>query len=163
MDPPDESGATRERFHTSWESAPNRNRNFTILPVSTLEGWRTVDEPDGGCGGQDAFIIWSSGDRMKDGCNSSVTVYAAPGDGKNWLEIGDAEGHGHQTYGIERDVRTRDGRDLHLYFRLRGPAGLHRRLHEPRVLCRRGARWQLRQHEPEHRAQLAAGRLPVHG
>jgi hypothetical protein len=123
MDPPDESGATRERFHTSWESAPNRNRNFTILPVSTLEGWRSVSEGDGGCGGQDAFIIWSSGDRMKDGCNSSVTVYAAPGDGKNWLEIGDAEGHGHQTYGIERDVRTRAGATYTFSFDYAGRPG----------------------------------------
>src|SRR5207247_1206709 len=43
MDPPaTDIGASRERFNTSWESASNLNRNFTVIPHSPLEGWNAL-------------------------------------------------------------------------------------------------------------------------
>lgn len=162
--PVDEYGASTTLFNTSWQTAPNRNRNFTLLhhgviePRGTLEGWNVVKEVlhphydhdyhehheyehDHG---QDAFIIWSSGDKMKqagpsgephadrhdrehdDGHHPYVTVQSTSNNGNllagtrplrsgsgvgdsNWLELGDAMGEGHQTYGIERAVDTRAG------------------------------------------------------
>jgi VCBS repeat-containing protein len=104
MDPPDESGASRERFNTSWETAPNRNHNFTIVPHSTLEGWLSLTEDGYTC--DSGFVVWSNNDRMKDANNVKRTVYAAADDGRNWLELGDS-GVNHQGYAIERFVRTR--------------------------------------------------------
>jgi VCBS repeat-containing protein len=130
------SGATATRFSTSWESAPNRSHTFTILPRDTLEGWNVVKEAkrddDHHHGhhdddkGQGAFILWSSGDKMlhakqdhdrhadgkdrdHDDHKPYTIVQAAAGNGNNWLELGDAMGMGHQTYGIERAVETRAG------------------------------------------------------
>jgi VCBS repeat-containing protein len=120
IDPPDENGDSRERFNTSWETAPNRNRNFTLLPYTNLEGWRALTED--GCGGDDGFVIWSSGDRMKDANNNLRTVYAAPDNGNNWLELGDS-GVNHQGYGIERLVRTRTQATYTLSFDYAGRLG----------------------------------------
>jgi hypothetical protein len=120
IDPPDENGDSRERFNTSWETAPNRNRNFTLLPYTYLEGWRALTED--GCGGDDGFVIWSSGDRMKDANNNLRTVYAAPENGNNWLELGDS-GVNHQGYGIERLVRTRTQATYTLSFDYAGRLG----------------------------------------
>ena len=82
--------------------------------------------------GKDVFEIWSSGDKManastghdddhKRGHNKDhddgddddddykpyAIVYAAPGNGVNFLELNDAAGEGHQTIGIERTVTDR--------------------------------------------------------
>jgi VCBS repeat-containing protein len=130
------SGATATRFSTSWESAPNRSHTFTILPRNTLEGWNVVKEAKHDDDhhhdhhdddkGQGAFILWSSGDKMlhakqdhdhhtdgkdhgHDDHKPYAVVQAAAGNGNNWLELGDAMGMGHQTYGIERAVETRAG------------------------------------------------------
>jgi VCBS repeat-containing protein len=142
VSPPDEYGATAERVATSWETAPNRNRTFTILPQDTLEGWRVVketeldddyhhdrdgdgdyDEDDRCEAGQEAFIVWSSNDRMRNSQGQNVTVYAASGNGQNFLELGDAMGLGHQTYGIERSVHTRLGATYDLSFDYAGRLG----------------------------------------
>ncbi len=117
----DTYGATQQRFSTSWESVPSRNRNFTILPDSELEGWRVLTESSPG--GQQAFIVWSSGDEMKDATNTNRTVNAATDNGINWLEIGDAMGLGHQTSGIERTVSTRAGVTYNLSFDYAGRLG----------------------------------------
>ena len=105
--PVDAYGATATRFSTSWETAANRSPTFTILPQSELDGWNMVRET--GDTGQQAFVIWSSGDKMKDANNTNQVVSAASDTNKNWLEIGNANGLGHQTYGIERTVDTRAG------------------------------------------------------
>jgi len=119
--PPDTYGATVERFHTGWESAPNRNPVFTILPQAQLEGWTVVREALDT--GQQAFILWSSGDKMKDAANTNRTVYADAGNGQNFLEIGNAMGLGHQTFGIERSVSTRAGATYRLSFDYAGRLG----------------------------------------
>ncbi|OGS96465.1 MAG: hypothetical protein A3H31_08415 [Gallionellales bacterium RIFCSPLOWO2_02_FULL_57_47] len=119
--PVDAYGATALRFSTGWEIAPNRNPTFTILPQSTLDGWYVVRET--GDTGQQAFIIWSGGDKMKDANNANQIVAAAPNGGKNWLEIGNANGLGHQTYGIERSVDTRAGVAYHLSLDYAGRLG----------------------------------------
>ena len=126
---PGACGAQSTLFDTSWEGAPNWSHTSTILPQSSLEGWNVVRQStdastqDGRDGGQSAFIIWSSGDRMKDASNKDQTVYAAPGDGNNWLELGNAMGEGHQTYGIERTVNTRAGMTYNLSLDYAGALG----------------------------------------
>ena len=50
-------------------------------------------------------------------------VYAAPGNGENWLELNDAKGEGHQTIGIERTVSTRAGATYELSFDYAGRLG----------------------------------------
>ena len=114
-------GNQSEFFRTTWESAPNRNANSTVLPQSELEGWRVVTEST--TGGQQAFLIWSSDDRMKDANNSNRTVYSATGGGSNWLELGNANGQGHQTFGIERSLTTRVGTTYNLNLDYAGRLG----------------------------------------
>ncbi len=118
--PPGASGATAQMFATSWESAPNRNTNATVLPQAELEGWRGVT-PVGDSNNH--FIVWSSGDKMKDAGNTNRTVYAAPGNGNNWIELGDTQGNGRETYGIERTVTTRVGARYDLNFDYAGRPG----------------------------------------
>ncbi|OGS96054.1 MAG: hypothetical protein A3H31_01020 [Gallionellales bacterium RIFCSPLOWO2_02_FULL_57_47] len=72
----DAYGATALRFSTGWEIAPNRNPTFTILPQSSLDGWNVVRET--GDTGQQAFVIWSSGDKMKDANNTNRIVTVRP-------------------------------------------------------------------------------------
>ena len=115
------NGAESEFFRTTWESAANRNANSTLLPQSELEGWRVVTES--GTGGQHAFLIWSNGDRMKDANNSNRTVYGPTTGGNNWLEIGNANGQGHQTFGIERNITTRAGATYNLNLDYAGRLG----------------------------------------
>ena len=50
-------------------------------------------------------------------------VYAAPGNGNNFLELNDAKGEGHQTIGIERTVSTRAGATYDLTFDYAGRVG----------------------------------------
>jgi VCBS repeat-containing protein len=119
--PQQNTGAAAVRLQTSWESAPNRNRNFTILPQSELEGWNVVREA--GDSGQQAFIIWSTGDTMKDVNNTNRVVQAANVNGQNFLEMGNAMGQGHQTFGIERSVVTRPGVTYHFAFDYAGRLG----------------------------------------
>ena len=114
-------GNQSEFFRTTWESAANRNANSTLLPQSELEGWKVVTES--GAGGQQAFVIWSNGDRMKDANNSNRTVYGSTNGGNNWLEIGNANGQGHQTVGIERNITTRTGATYNLNLDYAGRLG----------------------------------------
>jgi hypothetical protein len=113
-------GGVSQIVHTSWESAPNRNRNSTVLPQTTLEGWNAV-MPAGDSNNH--FIVWSSGDRMKDANNQDQTVYAAPGDGNNWIELANANGAGHETIGISRSVMTQAGSNYVLSFDYAGRLG----------------------------------------
>jgi VCBS repeat-containing protein len=137
-----ELGATSKLFSTSWETANNRSRTFTIIPKAQLEGWRVVkeveldddyhhdrngdghyDEHDATEEGQEAFVIWSSGDKMKDSNHTNRIVKSAAGNGNNWLELGDAAGLGHQTYGIERAISTRAGATYNLSLDYAGRLG----------------------------------------
>ncbi|WP_157359932.1 tandem-95 repeat protein [Caldimonas brevitalea] len=115
---------SREMLSTSWESVANRNRNATIVagaPWSTLEGWRVMHAE---FGKQTAFEIWSSGDQMRNAAGQFVTVQAAAGNGRNWLELNNGIGEGHQTLGIERDVQTIAGAIYTLSFDYAGALGL---------------------------------------
>ncbi|MCP4768428.1 MAG: tandem-95 repeat protein, partial [Gammaproteobacteria bacterium] len=104
--PPDQYGATADVIQTSWESAANRNKNSTVLPQMELEGWQAV-LPEGDSNNH--FIVWSNGDKMKDSNNTKRTVYGSAEGGNNWIEISDAQGSGHETFGIEREFMTRAG------------------------------------------------------
>lgn len=60
---------------------------------------------------------------MKDASHKKRTVAAAPGNGNTWLEISDARGEGHKTYGIERTLRTVAGATYTLSMDLAGHLG----------------------------------------
>jgi len=102
----DAYGATATRFHTSWETAANKNTNSTVLPQNELEGWRAITAAGDT---NNHFIVWSSGDMMKDATNTNRVVNAKSGNGNNWIELADAQGSGHETIGIDRSVETRAG------------------------------------------------------
>ena len=122
------SGASAIRFSTSWESVSNRNNKYTLISGQSLDGWRVVrehelgdeyhrdrdhdgdyDEHDHSDDNKEAFVIWSSGDRMKDANDDKRTVQAAQNTGRNWLELGNAMDLERQAYAIERTVTTRAG------------------------------------------------------
>src|SRR5438128_3341122 len=60
---------------------------------------------------------------MQDVTNTHRSVFAASGDGQNFLEIGNAMGLGHQTFGIERAVHTRAGASYRLSLDYAGRLG----------------------------------------
>ena len=102
----DRGGNSRELFRTGWESVRNKNTNSTLVEARELEGWRRLTRPDPSRGGDNGFEVWSSADKMADAKGKLHSVTAAAGDGKNWLELNDARGEGHQTLGIERSIDT---------------------------------------------------------
>jgi hypothetical protein len=123
---PDDSpkhGATGQLFGTSWESVENKTPVFTLVLASQLEGWNLVTAEVGKGGGQQVFEIWSSGDKMPDGQGKPTVVYAAPGNGSNWLSLNDGNGRGHQTLGIERSIATQAGATYTLAFDYAGQIG----------------------------------------
>jgi hypothetical protein len=115
---------SRELMSTSWESVANRNRTFTLVTggwCRTLEGWSVVPAA---WGKQTAFEIWSSGDQMRNTAGQLVTVQAASGNGRNWLQLNNGAGQGHQTLGIQRSVRTLEGAVYTLSLDYAGALGL---------------------------------------
>jgi hypothetical protein len=60
---------------------------------------------------------------MMDTTNANQRVAAAPGNGEDFLEIGNAMGLGNQTFGIERAVHTRQGATYRLAFDYAGRLG----------------------------------------
>ena len=141
--PVGEYGSTAVLINTGWESVSNRNTKYTTVSGSQLEGWNVVKEQnidddnyhydrdhdgdydkDDYCGDdKQAFILWSGGDKMKDANNTHRIVQPAANNGSNWLEMGDAMGLGHQTFGIERAVMTRAGASYNLSFDYAGRLG----------------------------------------
>ncbi|MDK2126900.1 hypothetical protein [Parachitinimonas caeni] len=113
----------RERFRTSWESAPNPDRSSTVINDSVFEGWTLVTTGDVQAGGKNGFEIWSSGDSMSNARNQPISVNAQTGKGQNWLELNDAGGTQTQTLGIERQIDTIAGADYRLSFDLAGRLG----------------------------------------
>jgi VCBS repeat-containing protein len=137
------SGASAIRFATNWESVANRNNKYTLVSGSSLEGWRVVreqemgdeyhrdrdhdghyDERDYCDDNKESFVIWSSGDRMKDANDDKRTVQAAQNTGRNWLELGNAMDLERQAYAIERTVTTRAGITYDLGMDYAGRLGL---------------------------------------
>jgi hypothetical protein len=115
---------SRELMSTSWESVANRNRTFTLVTggwCRTLEGWSIVPAA---WGKQTAFEIWSSGDLMRNTAGQLVTVQAAGGNGRNWLQLNNGAGQGHQTLGIQRSVPTIEGAIYTLTLDYAGALGL---------------------------------------
>jgi VCBS repeat-containing protein len=115
----DRGGNSRELFRTGWESVRNRNTNSTLVEARELEGWTPVTRPERTRGGHHdgddehgehddhgGFEIWSDGDRMHNAQGRRQIVHVAQDDGRNWLELDDARGEGHQTLGIERSIDT---------------------------------------------------------
>ncbi|MDR3371988.1 type I secretion C-terminal target domain-containing protein, partial [Rhodoferax sp.] len=104
-------------FSTSWESAPNGSTTSDPVTSTTLEGWTYVTSTAPGAaiqsGGTNGFEIWTTGDNMSNAAGTLKTVYAAPGDGSNWLELNDAGVSGGQsmaqTLGVSRTVTTQAG------------------------------------------------------
>jgi hypothetical protein len=115
---------SRELLSTSWESVTNRNRNFTLVagkPGSTLEGWSVLQSDTGK---QTAFEIWSAGDQMRNTAGQLVTVQAPAGGSRNWLQLNNAAGQGHQTLGIYRGIQTIESAVYSLSFDYAGALGL---------------------------------------
>jgi hypothetical protein len=98
-------------FSNSWETAANSNTTSEAGAGPTLEGWTLVTTPDAFAGGTNAFEIWSDGDTQQAQNDSFNTVYAAPGNGNNFLELNNADGAGAltQTLGVSRSVSTTAG------------------------------------------------------
>ena len=80
---------------------------------------RDHDDGDGDVHGRTSV----SGDRKSGETKPYTVVYAAPGNGDNFLELNDAKGEGHQTIGIERTVSTRTGATYDLTFDYAGRVG----------------------------------------
>ena len=116
-------GTSRELFRTSWETAVNQSPTFTLVHATQLEGWDLVSDPSRNGNGQHVFEIWSSGDKMPDGNGGPGVVYAASGNGQNWLNLNDGNGAGHDTLGIERSVTTTAGASYTLSFDYAGQVG----------------------------------------
>ncbi|UUZ69420.1 tandem-95 repeat protein [Polaromonas sp. P2-4] len=114
---------SRELFRTSWESVTNQTPTFTLVHATQLEGWDLVSAPGNNGSGQHVFEIWSSGDKMPDGNGGPSVVYAASGNGQNWLNLNDGNGAGHDTLGIERSVTTNAGATYTLSFDYAGQVG----------------------------------------
>ncbi len=109
-------------FNTSWETAANSDNSSTAVSGTTLEGWTRVDTPQVLAGGTNAFEVWSSGDLQAPESGGNNTVYAAPGNGRNWLELNDASSNV-QTIGISRSVATQAGMVYELSFDYAGRPG----------------------------------------
>lgn len=94
--------------------------SFTLVNASELEGWKLVTAAGTH---QHVFEVWSSGDKMPDGQGGPTAVYAAAGNGRNWLSLNDGTGAGHDTLGIERNVATQAGATYTLSFDYAGRVG----------------------------------------
>jgi Ca2+-binding RTX toxin-like protein len=109
-------------FNTSWETAANSDNTSTAVGGTTFEGWTRVDTPQVLPGGTNAFEVWASGDSQAPASGGNNTVYAAPGNGRNWLELNDASSNV-QTIGISRSVATQAGMVYELSFDYAGRPG----------------------------------------
>jgi hypothetical protein len=107
------SNPTRELFRTSWESVSDRNYTSTLVEQTQLEGWTLLTKPDNSRGGSNGFEVWSTDDRMADNLNRQRTVTAMASNGNNWLELNNARNNMAQSLGIQRQVDTVAGRNLH--------------------------------------------------
>jgi len=110
-------------FRTGWETVVNQSPTFTLVHQTQLEGWDLVSDPSCNGNGQHVFEIWSSGDKMPDGNGGPSVVYAASGNGQNWLNLNNGNGSGHDTLGIERSVTTTAGASYTLSFDYAGQVG----------------------------------------
>ncbi|MDR3413924.1 MAG: type I secretion C-terminal target domain-containing protein [Formivibrio sp.] len=113
-----------QTFSTSWETAANTSNTSDPVVATSLEGWTRVDTPQTLSGGSNGFEIWASGDsQFNDTTNSYNTIYAAPGNGNNFLELNDAGGTMPQTIGISHSVATTVGMVYQLSFDYAGRPG----------------------------------------
>ena len=109
-------------FNTSWETVTDATISSESVSGTSLEGWNRVDGPQV-AGGTNTFEVWSSGDDQAPASGGNNTVYAAPGNGRNWLELNDATAVIAQTIGIERSVSTQAGMVYELSFDYAGRPG----------------------------------------
>ena len=98
-------------FSNSWETAANSDNTSEAVNSTTLEGWTLITTPDPYAGGTNRFEIWSDGDTQQNEAGNYNTVFAAPGNGNNFLELNNADANGAliQTLGISRSVSTTAG------------------------------------------------------
>ena len=113
----------RELFRTGWESVTNKNNTSSLEQVEQLEGWNLVTTSGNSSGGWNGFEIWSEGDQMQNQQNKMQIVHASTNGGRNWLELNDAMGQGHQTLGISRPINTVAGASYALTFDFAGRLG----------------------------------------
>jgi len=109
-------------FQTSWESAPDSNNSSETVSANPFEGWTRLDAPDPYSGGTNTLEIWSNGDSQQRQDGGSNTIYAAPGNGVDWLELNNASSNV-QTIGISRTVATQAGLVYQLSFDYAGRPG----------------------------------------
>jgi len=95
---------------TSWENVIDLTTGATILNVDQFSGWDGIEIRNTK---DEAFIVWSNGDRMQNAAGRTVTMNAAQGAGEQWLALTNGVNSGASSYydapGIERDVPTIDG------------------------------------------------------
>ncbi|MBL8404449.1 MAG: VCBS domain-containing protein, partial [Dechloromonas sp.] len=112
-------------FSNGWETVANSSNTSETVSAGTLEGWNLVTTPDTFAGGTNYFEVWSNRDSQVRQDGGSNTVYAAPGNGNNFLELNNADNTGAlvQTLGISRSVSTVAGNVYELSFDYAGRPG----------------------------------------
>ncbi|WP_449192625.1 tandem-95 repeat protein [Thauera sp.] len=118
----DEYGPAREVFVTGWESAPNPDRNASVVRQPELEGWRPVTGA-GAAGAQAGFVVWSTLDRAPGADGRLRALAAKSGNGANWVELSNRGGTQYPSSGIERSVHTVEGARYVLTLDLAGALG----------------------------------------
>ncbi|UDM16411.1 retention module-containing protein [Vogesella sp. XCS3] len=115
---------TEQFSEASWESVPNTNSVSTAYTESNvLDGWTRVDGPPGSAG-INCFEVWSTGDLMRNQAGKDIAVQAAPGGGKNFIELNDSTlPELGQTIGITKTIATTAGELYQLDFAAAGRPG----------------------------------------
>ena len=108
----------------SWEGVSNTTSlSTTYTDSNVLDGWTRVDDPQQ-AGGINSFEVWSTGDLMRNQAGKDIAVQAAPGGGKNFIELNDSTATGlAQTIGITRTIATTAGELYQLDFAAAGRPG----------------------------------------
>ncbi|MBD3792447.1 MAG: cadherin-like domain-containing protein, partial [Campylobacterales bacterium] len=109
-------------FANSWESAPNADNSSDEISGPTFEGWTLVTSPEA-AGGTSVFEVWNTGDTQQRQNGGSNRIFAAAGNGEDFLEINDATNNIAQTIGIERTISTVEGMVYDISFDTAGRPG----------------------------------------
>jgi VCBS repeat-containing protein len=122
-------------FNTGWETAADADNTSQPNPGPALEGWNLV-YPTGttggvpttadtyGTNGVNRFETWTVGDQMSNQATNLITIAAATGDGRTFLELNNASSTTlPQTLGIERTVATQSDKIYELSLDYAGRLG----------------------------------------
>ena len=112
-------------FENSWETVANADNTSESVASTTLEGWTLLTTPDPFAGGTNVFEVWADRDSQQRQDGGNNTVYAAPGNGNNFLELNNADNNGAlvQTLGVSRSISTVAGTVYEMSFDYAGRSG----------------------------------------